>query len=178
MELDRTLVGQVDHAGGVVDDRIVDDGPGPRGDVVEPGGKVLLVVLLKEATAIDPLGVADHAERTAAQLGHHQLGDVAVVGDQLTFGDAICGKHHATDVAARDRDVAEGVLHPARIAYVTPCNAEVTSSVNDLAGLRCNVSACSAFFSPGRSSWWLAPGRRALAPMPVVLHRARLARRV
>src|SRR5438874_826069 len=89
------LIGQPHEVARVGDNGIVDDAVLVRhGNALEPLGRALPDVLLKEPLRADAAMKALHRHRSARQMWQHDRRDELVVRDDLALGDAVVRKHH------------------------------------------------------------------------------------
>src|SRR4051794_23214615 len=106
VHVDAAHVGHPDQGVLVVDQRRVDPAlprrPLPRRDLHvearDPLRHSLRRVLLKERLAVRAVGVAPHRERAIAQMRHEDVGDRAVVVDQVALRDLLLGPEDLVEV--------------------------------------------------------------------------------
>jgi hypothetical protein len=93
----------------VVDEQVVDHpllavarrGRERRG--VDESRRVRRRLLLEEALAAPPVGVALHGERALAEVWDEHVGDVAVVREQLALRDPLLGPERLVEVRELER---------------------------------------------------------------------------
>ena len=79
----------------------------------QPRRPVLRRVLLEEALALPPVGVALHRERPAAEVRDERRRDVAVVGEQVALRDPLVGPEQLVEVRQLERAAARAGSPPA-----------------------------------------------------------------
>jgi hypothetical protein len=110
VQLDARLIGQVDERGRLIADHLAQLTAGLLDlDAVHPRREIAGDVLLEDALAADPVRVARHHQRPAAEIRQDAARQVPVVPDQVTLGDlGIAREKHLAGIGQLDADSSDG----------------------------------------------------------------------
>ncbi len=160
----RGQVGQVDDGGGVLADDVVDSpaaAPALDGDGADPVREVVGGALLPEPLAVDPVGEPLEVEGPAGQVREHDLGHVAVVGEQVALDQAGVGEERLADAGHLDgapADPQRPVPHEARhVVSLRPVRDRVAGAAQSVS-IRRSIGGIRAALldAPAACAAWVA----------------------